>query len=107
MDELGASALRRTRLVTAASELARNALVHGGGGRMEMQIRKDGRGGGTGVVRKFRDDGTGIADVERALREGSTTRTGPALGLRGAKRTWAELEISSVIGERTTVTLTS
>src|SRR3546814_17550201 len=69
MDELGASALRRTRLVTAASELARNALVHGGGGRMEMQIRKDGRGGGSGVVLKFRDEGPGIADVERALRD--------------------------------------
>src|SRR3546814_8243249 len=107
MDELGASALRRTRLVTAASELARNALVHGGGGRREMQIRKDGLGGGIGVVLKFRDEGTGIADVERALRDGYTTGTGLGLGLGGAKRLCDEFEISSVLGDGTTVRVAS
>lgn len=107
MDQLGASAVRRTRLVTAASELARNTLVHGGGGRVALRIRKGGPGNGIGVVLKFRDEGIGIADLDLALRDGYTTGTGLGLGLGGAKRLCDEFEISSVLGGGTTVKVAS
>jgi|SRR5690606_6992142 len=112
MDGLGASPVRRTRLVTAASELARNALVHGGGGRMEIEIWSGGErsvGGrrGVGVVLTFKDEGPGIPDIEAALRDGFTTGDGLGKGLGGARRLCDSFEISSAPGSGTMVRVAS
>lgn len=101
MDRLGASALKKTRLVTAASELARNTLTHGGGGTLDLQIVRGTVG--TGIVLVFSDKGPGIPDVTAALRDGYTTGSGLGLGLGGAKRLCDEFEISSEVGAGTTV----
>ena len=107
MDGLGATALRRTRIVTAASELARNALVHGGGGRVELQVAGKGSGRGLGIVLTFSDEGKGIADIDMALRDGFTTGGGLGMGLGGAKRLCDEFHISSTPGRGTTVRIAS
>lgn len=101
----GMSALRQTRLMTAASELLRNALVHGGGGRARVDRVETPRGRGVRVV--VEDDGCGIADVEQALRDGYTTHGGLGLGLGGAKRLTDEFEIRTAPGEGTRVTVVS
>ena len=94
----------QTKIVTAASELARNALVHGGGGTVHMEVLVD--GGRRGLRLTFSDKGPGIDDIDRALTNGYTTGSGLGLGLGGAKRLSSEFEISSVPGQGTEVRIT-
>ena len=98
---VGFSLVDQTKLVTAASELARNTLVHGGGGDMRLQALNDGRRRGVKVI--FTDQGPGIPDIELAMKDGYTTRGGLGLGLSGSKRLVNEFEIESQPGKGTTV----
>jgi serine/threonine-protein kinase RsbT len=98
------SLVDQTKLVTAASELARNTLMYGGGGRAEVATVTNGRR--TGVRVAFIDEGPGIADVELALTDGYTTGTGLGLGLSGARRLVDEFEIETKVGEGTRVVAT-
>jgi serine/threonine-protein kinase RsbT len=94
----------QTKMVTAASELARNVLRYGGGGYAELQqLMENGVGG---VRASFVDEGPGIPDIEIAMRDGYTSGGGMGLGLSGAKRLADEFEIDSVPGKGTTVTIT-
>jgi serine/threonine-protein kinase RsbT len=101
--EAGLGLVDQTKIVTAASELARNALDHGGGGELQMEMVVDGRRRGLRLT--FRDEGPGIADVEQAMRDGFTTSSGLGLGLGGAKRLSNEFHIDSAPGKGTRVTI--
>ncbi|MBC7355268.1 MAG: anti-sigma regulatory factor [Desulfomicrobiaceae bacterium] len=92
----------QTKVVTAASELARNMVVHGGG-RGEVRCTLMNVGGRSGICIEFEDHGPGIADVEQALQDGFTTGSGLGLGLGGAKRLMDEFAIVSAPGTGTTV----
>jgi serine/threonine-protein kinase RsbT len=98
----GLSLVDQTKLVTAASELARNALVHGGGGTARVEVVTSGTGK-PGVRIGFTDDGPGIADVDQALTEGWTSGGGLGLGLSGARRLVDEFELTSKPGRGTSV----
>lgn len=97
------SLVEQTKLVTAASELARNTLIYGGGGRMDGEVLE--RTGRRGVRLIFIDDGPGIADVELALRDGWSSGTGMGLGLSGARRLTDHFDLRTTIGEGTAVTV--
>lgn len=101
--ELGFSLVDQTKLVTAASELARNALEHGGGGTMRLELLNDGIR--RAVRLTFQDQGPGIADIQQALKDGYSTGGGLGLGLSGAKRLSNEFEIASSPGQGTKVTI--
>jgi len=92
-----------TRIVTAASELARNAFRYAGGG--VMQCRRLDANGKIGIELTFEDRGPGIADIKQAMQEGYTTSGGLGLGLPGAKRLMDEMEVRSEIGKGTAVTV--
>jgi serine/threonine-protein kinase RsbT len=98
----GLSLVDQTKLVTAASELARNTLIHGGGGvaRVEVVTSPSGR---TGVRLQFTDEGPGIADIDLALRDGWSSGNGLGLGLSGSRRLVDEFELGSKPGEGTSV----
>ena len=96
------SLVDQTKVVTAASELARNTLIYGGGGRAEVQVVTNGRRDGVRVV--FIDEGPGIGDVDRAFTDGYSTGGGLGLGLSGARRLMDELGLVTKVGEGTTVT---
>ncbi len=101
---LGFSLVEQTKMVTAASELARNALEHGGGGNVRMQaLNNEMR---RGLKLTFSDEGPGIADLEKALKGGFSTGSGMGLGLSGAKRLANEFEIESAPGQGTKVMIT-
>ena len=100
--ENGLSLVDQTKLVTAASELARNTLVHGGGGTARLEVVKS-PSGRKGVKLHFTDEGPGIADIGLALTDGWTSGTGLGLGLSGARRLVDEFELSSQPGAGTTV----
>lgn len=100
--ENGLSLVDQTKLVTAASELARNTLVHGGGGMARIEVVKS-LHGRVGVKLHFSDEGPGIADLDLALTDGWTTGTGLGLGLSGARRLVDEFELNSKPGEGTNV----
>ena len=102
--EQGFSLVDQTKLVTAASELARNTLLYGGGGEAQCHVLE--RGGRRGVRLAFVDRGPGIVDLSRALTDGFTSGSGLGLGLGGARRLCDEFEIRSTPGEGTTVTIT-
>ncbi len=102
--QLKFSLVEQTKFVTATSELARNTLEHGGGGSMTLEFVKNGTR--EGIKLTFRDNGPGIADIELALREGYTSAGGMGLGLSGSKRLVNEFEITSELGQGTTVTVT-
>jgi serine/threonine-protein kinase RsbT len=102
--ECGFSLVEQTKIVTAASELARNAILHGGGGEMRMSVLQ--RSGRTGLCLSFVDQGPGIADIAQALRDGFTTGSGLGLGLGGSRRLSSEFEIDSAPGKGTRVTIT-
>lgn len=102
--KLAFSLIDKTRIATAISELARNTLVHGGGGRMEMYRRANGDGNGICCV--FVDQGKGIADIGKALGDGFTTNRGLGQGLPGSKRLMDELAIESEPGKGTRVEVT-
>ena len=97
------SLVEQTKLVTAASELARNTLVHGGGGRAEIQLIMNGPR--RGVQASFTDEGPGIADLDLALTDGYTTAGGLGLGLSGARRLVDEFALDSKPGTGTRVTV--
>ncbi len=102
--EIGLTIVDQTKIVTAASELARNTFVHGGGGTATLQLLQEGPKQGLRLI--FEDKGPGIADVERAMQDGYTTGVGLGLGLGGSKRLCSEFAIESKVGTGTRVTAT-
>lgn len=101
--DAGLSLVDQTKIITAASELARNTLDYGGGGEMRIEVIED--GGRRGLRLTFEDHGPGIADVGQAMRDGFTTGTGLGLGLGGAKRLSNEFSIESKLGVGTTISI--
>jgi len=101
--EEGFRLVDQTKLVTAASELARNTFIYGGGGAGFIEIVEN--GGRKGLRVTFEDSGPGIADIELAMKDGYTTGAGLGLGLSGAKRLSNEFEITSSPGEGTRVSI--
>jgi serine/threonine-protein kinase RsbT len=102
--EHGFSLVDQTKIVTAASELARNAILHGGGGAATIEVLVNGARRGIRLV--VQDRGPGIADIEQAMRDGFSTVGGLGLGLSGAKRLSNEFSIVSEPGRGTTVAIT-
>jgi serine/threonine-protein kinase RsbT len=102
--EVGFSLVEQTKIVTAASELARNTVIYGGGGEMRIARLHDARR--IGLRLTFEDQGPGIPDIELALRDGYTSGTGLGLGLNGARKLSHEFDIWSKLGEGTRVTIT-
>jgi serine/threonine-protein kinase RsbT len=98
------SLVDQTKLVTAASELARNALIYGGGGFLKWEVLRDGMK--SGVRLAFEDAGPGIANLDLALTDGWSSGTGLGLGLTGARRLVNEFDIQSTVGSGTRVTVT-
>jgi serine/threonine-protein kinase RsbT len=102
--ELAFSLVDQTKMVTAASELARNALIYGGGGMLRWEMLLD--GGKRGLRLTFRDQGPGIEDVGLAMSDGWSSGSGLGLGLTGARRLVNEFELDTIVGEGTRVTVT-
>ncbi len=102
--DLGFSLADQTKFVTAASELARNTLVHGGGGAGRFEELHEGPR--RGIRLTFEDKGPGIPDVAQAIRDGYTTGSGLGLGLGGARRLSNEFAITSSPGQGTRVSIT-
>jgi serine/threonine-protein kinase RsbT len=102
--DLRFSLVDQTKMVTAASELARNAINYGGGGTVRLETVQNGLRQGLRLT--FEDQGPGIADVELAMKDGYTTGQGLGLGLGGARRLVNEFEIHSRPGEGTRVSIT-
>ena len=102
--ELGFSLVDQTKIVTAASELARNTLDHGGGGTVRLERLDEGPRRGLRLT--FEDQGPGIPDIDRALTDGYTSAGGMGMGLGGSRRLVNEFEIASRAGEGTRVTIT-
>lgn len=101
--EIGFGLVDQTKIVTAASELARNTLDYGGGGTVKLEtLQETGR---RGLKLTFEDHGPGIPDIELALKDGFTTGSGLGMGLGGAKRLASEFEIQSAVGEGTRVVI--
>ena len=100
---LGFGLVDQTKIVTAASELARNTLDYGGGGTVLLETLQV--GGRRGLRLTFEDQGPGIPDLEMALKDGFTTGKGLGMGLSGAKRLANEFEIESTVGEGTRITI--
>lgn len=101
--QCGLRLVDQTKLVTAVSELARNAVIYGGGGSMDWMVLEE--GARTGVRLVFRDSGPGIADLRQAMTDGWTSGTGLGLGLAGAKRLVDEFDIQTAPGLGTRVTI--
>lgn len=97
------SLVDQTKLITAASELARNTLVHGGAGR--VLVERLSHNGRSGVRAIFTDEGPGIPDLQLALTDGWTTGTGLGLGLSGSKRLVDEFQIDTEVGKGTVVSV--
>jgi serine/threonine-protein kinase RsbT len=102
--EAGFSLVDQTKMVTAASELARNTIDYGGGGVVRLELLTEGARRGLRVA--FEDHGPGIPDVDKALTDHYTTGNGLGLGLGGARRLVNEFDISSRVGEGTRVVIT-
>jgi serine/threonine-protein kinase RsbT len=103
--DLGFSLVDQTKVITAASELARNTLTYGGGGEVRIE-RLMGGPKRAGVRLTFEDRGPGIPNIELALTDGYTTGTGLGLGLNGARKLSHEFDIWSQPGVGTRVTIT-
>jgi serine/threonine-protein kinase RsbT len=99
----GFTLVDQTKIVTAASEIARNTVDYGGGGTLHLAMVR--HGARRGVRLTFTDQGPGIADLKLALTDGYTTGSGLGLGLSGAKRLSSEFDIKSALGEGTMVTM--
>jgi serine/threonine-protein kinase RsbT len=102
--ELGFSLVDQTKIVTAASELARNTLDYGGGGTVKLEGLQEGIRRGLRLT--FEDQGPGIPDIELALKDGYTTGGGLGMGLSGTKRLVNEFNIVSQVGKGTCITIT-
>ena len=102
--ELGFSLVDQTKIVTAASELARNTIQHGGGGHVTVEVVTTGVRRGVRLV--FEDSGPGIADPALAMKDGYSTAGGLGLGLSGAKRLSSEFALASAPGGGTRVEIT-
>jgi serine/threonine-protein kinase RsbT len=101
--ELGFSLVDQTKIVTAASELARNTIKHGGGGSLKLESLNEGIRKGLRLV--FEDHGPGIPDISLAMKDGYTTGGGLGLGLGGSKRLMSDFQIESRVGEGTKITV--
>lgn len=102
--KIGMSILNQTKLITATSELVRNLLKYGGGGKVIIESVSNGRDNGVRVT--FIDNGPGIADVTLAMKDGYSTGKSLGLGLPGTKRLVNEFDIKTELGNGTTVTIT-
>jgi serine/threonine-protein kinase RsbT len=102
--EAGFTLVDQTKMVTAASEIARNTIDYGGGGTARLELLADGHRRGLRVA--FEDQGPGIPDVQKAMTDHFTTGNGLGLGLGGARRLVNEFDISSRVGEGTRVVIT-
>jgi serine/threonine-protein kinase RsbT len=102
--DTGFNLVDQTKIITAASELARNTIIHGGGGILNIQIITNGNRSGVKLI--FEDEGPGIADIELALKDGYTSGQGLGMGLGGARRLSNEFEIQSELGKGTRVAIT-
>ena len=102
--ELRFSLVDQTKIVTAASELARNALIYGGGGQARLELLDD--HGRQGLRVHFEDEGPGIPDIDAALRDGFTTGSGLGLGLGGARRLVNDFTVESAPGAGTRIAIT-
>ena len=102
--ELGFSLVDQTKMVTAASELARNTLIYGKGGEVRWETLTE--GSRRGLRLHFIDEGPGIPDLQQALTDGWTSGSGMGLGLSGAKRLVNEFDIETAVGRGTRVTVT-
>lgn len=102
--EMGFGLVDQTKIVTAASELARNMIDFGGGGTVRLEVID--QGGRRGLRLTFEDQGPGIADIQLALKDGYSTRGGLGLGLGGSRRLMNEFEITTRVGEGTRVVVT-
>ncbi len=102
--ELKFGLVDQTKIVTAASELARNTLDYGGGGSVRLEVIEDGLKRGLRLT--FEDTGPGIADIQQAMKDGFTSGKGMGLGLGGAKRLTHEFSIHSEVGVGTRVMVT-
>ena len=102
--ELGFNLVDQTKIVTAASELARNTVQYGGGGTVTIEALED--LGRRGLRLTFADQGPGIADIELAMKDGYTTGGGLGLGLSGARRLSNDFSIESTPGQGTRITIT-
>jgi serine/threonine-protein kinase RsbT len=98
------SLVEQTKMITAASELSRNTLIHGGGGRMRWEVIEDGVK--PGLRLHFEDEGPGIADLKLAMTDGWTSGTGMGLGLPGSKRLVSDFVVDSAPGQGTRVSIT-
>lgn len=102
--QLKFSLVEQTKMITAASELSRNTLVHGGGGQMRWEIVEEGMR--RGLRLHFEDEGPGIADLQLALKDGWTSGGGMGLGLPGSKRLVSDFDIDTSPGQGTRVRIT-
>jgi serine/threonine-protein kinase RsbT len=102
--EIACSVVDQTKIVTAASELARNLLIYGGGGDVHLEQLQQGMR--KGLKLSFVDQGPGIPDIEQALKDGYTSGKGMGLGLGGAKRLVNDFEIHSEVGKGTRIVIT-
>ena len=98
------SLVEQTKMITAASELSRNTLIHGGGGRMRWEVLE--AGAKMGLALHFEDEGPGIADMKLAMTDGWTSGGGMGLGLPGSKRLVSDFSVESAPGQGTRVSIT-
>ena len=98
----GFSSIRMTKVVTAASELGRNTVIHGGGGTATLRVLHS-EHGRVGIHMRFEDKGPGIPDLDKAFEDGFTTGSGMGLGLSGTRRLLGELSVESVVGAGTVI----
>jgi serine/threonine-protein kinase RsbT len=102
--KIGMSLVNQTKIITAASEIARNMLKYANGGKVTIEVVSKGRE--NGIRMTFKDEGPGIADVKQAMKDGFSTGKSLGLGLPGTKRLVSEFAIESQVGVGTTVTVT-
>lgn len=101
--KIGMGVVNQTKLITSASELARNMLKYAKGGKVTIEVVSKGRENGIRLV--FKDQGPGIPDIDLAMKDGFSTTNSLGLGLPGTKRLVSEFKIESVVGKGTTVTV--
>lgn len=101
--KIGMGLVNQTKIITAASELARNMLKYAGGGEATIEVVSKGKENGVRLI--FKDEGPGIADIKLAMKDGFSTGKSLGLGLPGTRRLVSEFDIVSTIGKGTTVTV--